>query len=82
MRMPFGNYLCQKLLEHSSEEQLYAVISKIATSTVELSKNLHGTRVIQKLIDLSYDSPTLIVALSRSFTGHVTELIIVCIYLQ
>lgn len=82
MRMPFGNYLCQKLLEHSSEKQLYAVISKITTSTIELSKNLHGTRVIQKLIDLSYNSPTLVLALSHSFIGHITELITVRVYLQ
>lgn len=77
MKMPFGNYLCQRLFERSSEKQLYAVISKTSDCIIDLSKNLHGTRVIQKLIDLSHTSHSLVALFARAFAGHVAELIMV-----
>lgn len=77
MKMPFGNYLCQKLFERLTEKQLHAIICKISCCAVELSKNLHGTRAVQKLIELSFNSPKLIAILIHSFAGYVTELIMV-----
>lgn|SRR3984957_10171016 len=48
---PFGNYLCQKLLEYSSEEQRNVICESVAQDLVNISLNMHGTRAVQKLID-------------------------------
>ena len=50
---PFGNYLTQKLLESSSDSQLEHVITVIENSIFRLCKEMHGTRSIQKLIDVA-----------------------------
>ncbi|KAL4196792.1 hypothetical protein AMTRI_Chr04g184940 [Amborella trichopoda] len=51
---PFGNYLMQKLLEVCTEEQRMQIIH-VVTGTpgelVEISLNMHGTRVVQKLVE-------------------------------
>ena len=51
MTDPFGNYLCQKLLEHCDEQQRMGVLSKVASDIVAISLNLHGTRAVQKLVE-------------------------------
>ena len=51
MTDPFGNYLCQKLIEHSSEEQRFQIIAKVAPDLVAISLNMHGTRAVQKLVE-------------------------------
>lgn len=48
----FGNYLCQKLFEHASEAQRSTFIQIIAPKLVPISFNMHGTRALQKIIDL------------------------------
>lgn len=48
---PFGNYLCQKLLEHATEEQRSAIIDSVANDLVGISLNMHGTRAVQKMVD-------------------------------
>lgn len=48
---PFGNYLCQKLLECCNEEQRTAIVKKVARDLVPISLSLHGTRAAQKLLD-------------------------------
>jgi hypothetical protein len=51
MTDPFGNYLCQKLLEYSTEEQRSAIIESVAGDLVGISLNMHGTRAVQKMVD-------------------------------
>ena len=48
---PFGNYLCQKLIEHCSEQQQLFIVQKVAPHLVNISKNMHGTRAVQKMIE-------------------------------
>jgi hypothetical protein len=47
---PFGNYLCQKLMEVVSAEQLGKIIANLAPHVLEIGMNMHGTRAVQKLI--------------------------------
>jgi len=51
MTDPFGNYLCQKLIEHCNEQQQLLIIQKVAPHLVKISKNMHGTRAVQKMIE-------------------------------
>uniref|UniRef100_A0A0D9XTI8 PUM-HD domain-containing protein n=1 Tax=Leersia perrieri TaxID=77586 RepID=A0A0D9XTI8_9ORYZ len=54
MKDPFGNYLVQKLLEECSDDQRMRIICEITRVPGELitvACNMHGTRVVQKLID-------------------------------
>ncbi|WBW71089.1 pumilio family RNA-binding protein Puf4 [Schizosaccharomyces osmophilus] len=48
----FGNYLCQKLFEHVSDAQRSTFVQIIAPKLVPISFNMHGTRALQKIIDL------------------------------
>jgi hypothetical protein len=48
---PFGNYLCQKLLEYASDEQRNLICESVAQDLVNISLNMHGTRAVQKMID-------------------------------
>jgi hypothetical protein len=48
---PFGNYLCQKLLEFSTDEQRSVICESVAQDLVNISLNMHGTRAVQKMID-------------------------------
>ena len=48
---PFGNYLCQKLLEYSTDEQRSLICESVAKDLVNISLNMHGTRAVQKMID-------------------------------
>ncbi|KAF8912896.1 ARM repeat-containing protein [Gymnopilus junonius] len=51
MTDPFGNYLCQKLLEYSTDDQRNAICESVAQDLVNISLNMHGTRAVQKMID-------------------------------
>ncbi|EFW22893.1 hypothetical protein D8B26_006450 [Coccidioides posadasii str. Silveira] len=51
MTDPFGNYLCQKLLEFSNDEQRTALINNAAPQLVSIALNQHGTRALQKMIE-------------------------------
>jgi hypothetical protein len=48
---PFGNYLCQKLLEHCNEDQRFKIVKNVAPELVNISLNMHGTRAVQKMIE-------------------------------
>eukprot|EP00301_Raphidiophrys_heterophryoidea_P019312 c426_g1_i1.p1 GENE.c426_g1_i1~~c426_g1_i1.p1 ORF type:complete len:712 (+),score=112.32 c426_g1_i1:137-2272(+) len=48
---PFGNYLCQKLVEKCDDEQRVRFIGAVSSSLVHISLNIHGTRAVQKVID-------------------------------
>ncbi|KAG6857647.1 hypothetical protein H0H87_010216 [Tephrocybe sp. NHM501043] len=51
MTDPFGNYLCQKLLEYSTDEQRNGICDSVAKDLVNISLNMHGTRAVQKMVD-------------------------------
>jgi len=51
MSDPFGNYLCQKLLETCNDSQRTELVKIIAPTIVSISLNQHGTRAVQKLLD-------------------------------
>ncbi|ORY74336.1 armadillo-type protein [Protomyces lactucae-debilis] len=48
---PFGNYLCQKLLEHCDEGQRFKIVQNVAPNLINISLNMHGTRAVQKMIE-------------------------------
>lgn len=52
MNDPFGNYLAQKLTETVKENQLTDIIHKVREDPVGLCRNSHGTRSIQKIIEI------------------------------
>ena len=51
MTDPFGNYLCQKLLECASDDQRTVLIKNAASSMAKIALNQHGTRALQKMIE-------------------------------
>eukprot|EP00127_Corallochytrium_limacisporum_P004506 Clim_evm6s166 gene=Clim_evmTU6s166 len=48
---PFGNYLCQRLLDHSNTKERAEIVHAIRHEIVPMSLNMHGTRALQKLIE-------------------------------
>ena len=53
---PFGNYLVQKLVEKCGDKQLLSVVQTIRDQPLEICKDLHGTRSIQKIVEFLADS--------------------------
>ncbi|KAK0363246.1 hypothetical protein LTS02_013069 [Friedmanniomyces endolithicus] len=51
MTDPFGNYLCQKLLECANDKQRTALITNAAPAMTKIALNQHGTRALQKMIE-------------------------------
>lgn len=51
MRDPFGNYLCQRLIDKCTQDQKTKMIKGAARDLVFIAKNMHGTRAVQKVID-------------------------------
>ncbi|QSL66194.1 hypothetical protein MERGE_000569 [Pneumocystis wakefieldiae] len=51
MTDPFGNYLCQKLLEHCNDEERTTIVRSVAYDLIPISLNMHGTRAVQKMIE-------------------------------
>jgi hypothetical protein len=49
---PFGNYLFQKILEKVTAEERVMLIRSVSTRLVNASLNLHGTRSVQKVVEL------------------------------
>ena len=48
---PFGNYLCQKLLEFCNDDQRTVLINNAAPHMIKIALNQHGTRALQKMIE-------------------------------
>lgn len=48
---PFGNYLCQKLMERCTDEQRTRIVEQVSQDLVDISLNMHGTRAVQKMIE-------------------------------
>ncbi|GBG29249.1 Pumilio domain-containing protein C6G9.14 [Hondaea fermentalgiana] len=74
---PFGNYLFQKLLERATVAQRALMLEEVESKLIEAALNLHGTRSVQKFIEVTggnaptYDQLDLIVEALRP---HVTRL--------
>lgn len=51
MTDPFGNYLCQKMLEFCNDSQRTELIQQAAPNMVQIAFNQHGTRALQKMIE-------------------------------
>ncbi|TKA69765.1 hypothetical protein B0A49_05219 [Cryomyces minteri] len=53
MTDPFGNYLCQKLLEYTNNEQrtIEMIIDALRNEVVQLIQDLNGNHVIQKCLN-------------------------------
>jgi hypothetical protein len=49
---PFGNYLFQKILEKITPEERIMLIKSVSSRLVNASLNLHGTRSVQKVVEL------------------------------
>ncbi|MCO5562286.1 hypothetical protein L7F22_015911 [Adiantum nelumboides] len=77
MTDPFGNYLCQKMLEYCTDEQRNLIVESVAPELVTISLNMHGTRAVQKTIDF-LSTPrqisSIIVALSMSVVTLIKDL--------
>ena len=48
---PFGNYLCQRLIEFTNDEQRAVLVQSAAPDMVHIALNTHGTRALQVLIE-------------------------------
>lgn len=71
---PFGNYLCQKLLEFSNDDQRTALINNAAPEMVKIALNSHGTRALQKMIEF-ISTPEQIQTIINALDRRVVELI-------
>lgn len=69
---PFGNYLCQKLLEHSDDQKRLQIVQHVAPDLVNISLNMHGTRAIQKMIEYLTTSEQIKIATQAFSTKAVT----------
>jgi len=49
---PFGNYLFQKILERITREERIILVKSVSTRLVNASLNLHGTRSVQKIVEV------------------------------
>ncbi|CAI5729661.1 unnamed protein product [Peronospora effusa] len=57
---PFGNYLFQKLLERVNEKQRLVIIRRVSSNLVAAALNLHGTRSVQKVVEVCATSSDVI----------------------
>eukprot|EP01091_Cochliopodium_minus_P012529 TRINITY_DN3814_c0_g1_i1.p1 TRINITY_DN3814_c0_g1~~TRINITY_DN3814_c0_g1_i1.p1 ORF type:complete len:738 (-),score=215.68 TRINITY_DN3814_c0_g1_i1:164-2377(-) len=71
---PFGNYLCQKLLDHCNDLQRLQIIESVGTELVYVAQNMHGTRAVQKLIEC-LTLPQQITKIIEAFSYNVVQLI-------
>lgn len=71
---PFGNYLCQKLLEYSNDDQRTALIDNAAPQLVKIALNQHGTRALQKMIEF-ISTPQQTQTVIDALKNHVVDLV-------
>ncbi|KAI0113722.1 ARM repeat-containing protein [Nemania sp. FL0031] len=74
MTDPFGNYLCQKLLEYCNDDERTALIQNAAKDMVRIALNQHGTRALQKMIEF-VTTPIHVQTIIAALRGQVVELI-------
>ncbi|KAH3732473.1 Armadillo-type fold [Pelomyxa schiedti] len=51
MSDPFGNYLAQKVIACSTDYQRLRIVQAVCGDLDNISRNMHGTRAVQKLIE-------------------------------
>ncbi|KAI8984057.1 armadillo-type protein [Mycotypha africana] len=51
MTDPFGNYLCQKMMEYCTDSQRTLIVEQVAKAIIPISLNMHGTRAVQRMIE-------------------------------
>ncbi|KAG5185401.1 armadillo-type protein [Tribonema minus] len=73
MTDPFGNYLFQKLLEHVSDDERASVVFAVAHRLTMSGMSLHGTRSVQKVVELAR-SPTERAAVVQALENSVVDL--------
>lgn len=64
-----GNYLCQKLLEYLTNDQRDVICKSVADDLFNIAMHIHGTRVVQKMIDVM-STPTQ----ASPASGHLVQL--------
>ncbi|KAI0542169.1 ARM repeat-containing protein [Xylaria digitata] len=74
MTDPFGNYLCQKLLEYCNDEERTVLIQNAAKDMIRIALNQHGTRALQKMIEF-VTTPTHVQIIIDALRYRVVELI-------
>ena len=74
MTDPFGNYLCQKLLEYCNDEERTVLIQNAAADMVRIALNQHGTRALQKMIEF-VSTPEQVSLIIEALRYRVVELI-------
>ena len=55
---PFGNYLFQKIADKVDEAGRAELVKKVADEMVDAGMNLHGTRSVQKVIEVCRGTPS------------------------
>ena len=71
---PFGNYLCQKLMEVCGSAKLREVVEIVLDFIVPIALNPYGTRAIQTLIEVSHNTH-FIIPITSTLQDHVVLLI-------
>ncbi|KAH8674774.1 RNA-binding protein-like protein [Tricladium varicosporioides] len=74
MTDPFGNYLCQKLLEYCNDEERTVLIENASHDLVRIALNQHGTRALQKMIEF-ISTPGQVQTIIAALRYRVVELI-------
>ena len=69
---PFGNYLCQKLLEHCDDQKRLRIVQTVAPDLVNISLNMHGTRAVQKMLEFLSTAEQIRIATAALDTNAVT----------
>jgi len=73
MTDPFGNYLFQKILEKVDEVQRTSILELVRDQLVDAALNLHGTRSVQRMVELC-KSPEQLDMVTRSLSRDVVRL--------
>ena len=74
MTDPFGNYLCQKLLEFCNDDERTILIQNASQDMVRIALNQHGTRALQKMIEF-VSTPHQVHLIIEALRFRVVELI-------
>ena len=66
---PFGNYLFQKILEKITPSERVILVRSVSTRLVNASLNLHGTRSVQKVVELCASDEPIMVAKNKKHSS-------------
>eukprot|EP00520_Triparma_pacifica_P006333 CAMPEP_0118671846 /NCGR_PEP_ID=MMETSP0785-20121206/22221_1 /TAXON_ID=91992 /ORGANISM="Bolidomonas pacifica, Strain CCMP 1866" /LENGTH=781 /DNA_ID=CAMNT_0006566761 /DNA_START=163 /DNA_END=2509 /DNA_ORIENTATION=- len=73
---PFGNYLFQKILEKCSDAERLTIIRTVAPKLVQSALNLHGTRSVQKVVEMCSFDANAATAVTKSLAPQAARLCI------